>query len=188
MQIRLDILREDFARHSAWAVVGYGHTCEAYALWLSYILPEHRECVTNRVTVSYPDWHTIEWLSQETKEAILFLLLSEELTHNFDFIRGERAFHDRENLVYLTIRQMSARAKLVVSSSCSLRPTPHTRYFVHNEEDMGGGYVLDIRRSRIGTTLPVIFMGIGAIVLIPAILLLRWGIFALRREKEAKRA
>ena len=38
--------------------------------------------------VRYEDWHTIEWLSEEEREALVFLLSSEELSRNFLRISG----------------------------------------------------------------------------------------------------
>jgi len=70
---RLDTLRRgQFAANNG----------RAQRVWISFGPENARELVR------FEDWHTIEWLPPEELDAILFLLFSEELEHNFISIRG----------------------------------------------------------------------------------------------------
>jgi len=143
---RLDILRGEFARNSlSVSVMSWG--------------------------VSYSDWRTIEWLSEE-REAIVFLLFSDEITHNYTSIWSERARGDE---MWASIDFGIRGAELVVVNSADERP--HFRYRVRHEEEMGGGYVLVIRQNAITSGLAMIGMGVGGVLMIPALLLLYLGIF-----------
>jgi len=41
-------------------------------------------------SIAYEDWHTLEWLSDEEREALVFLLSSAELSSNFEIITSRR--------------------------------------------------------------------------------------------------
>ena len=45
--------------------------------------------------VFYPDWYTIEWLSSEERDAIVFLLSSDELARNFVRVESSQAALNR---------------------------------------------------------------------------------------------
>jgi hypothetical protein len=169
IQPRLDTLRNGgFAQHFANAGNPYERASETHEWVIHYDIsqPEERE---NMVTVFYEDWHTLEWLSQDEKDAILFL------GHYFDSIAADRT---QDIFAYdnLNLRD----ATLMIFYSQDYRGFGYSRV-IHNE-DMGSGYTLTIERWMLGPALVRIHIGGGIILLTIAIVLLYFGIFCRRRK------
>ena len=53
---------------------------------VNYFIAEGLSMFERGRWVFLEDWHTIEWLSEQEKEAIVFLLTDEELSNNFSYI------------------------------------------------------------------------------------------------------
>ena len=81
-------------------------------------------------TIEYEDWDTIEWLSEKEKNAILFLMCSEELQLNFTWIAISTDFVFAEFFTY-------RRARLAIHHGEG-GLVAHQSYTV----DLGDGYTL----------------------------------------------
>jgi len=173
-QSRFDTLRGEFARHSAsiWVPSEY---ILMYGWRISYNASPYRTS-EDRVSVYFSDWHEIEWLSQEAKDAIIFLVSSQDIGFNFNSIFTEWTTNDDMHHIYATINYELRDAELMIFYS------PHRRLqtgrFVHHE-DIGEGYMLTIEHFTLGRVMVWVYIIIGVIFLLTAMGLLRFGIFRL---------
>jgi len=120
--------------------------------------------------IAYEDWDSIEWLTEEEKEAIRFLVTSEALARNFTSLDIWGRWDGRTELVarlYSLCHDSALGLRLLEIAYNNTTLQERTLY----TEYLGDGYYLRIWIDLRGVRLDGFFAWISAILLVTSILL-----------------
>jgi len=128
--------------------------------------------------VRYEDWYTIDWISDEELEAIIFLASSREIEHNFTSISTSTWSGDEHRLradIHLSdLRYPDLRYASLIIFYGSSNISPH---FLFHHEHLGGSYFLYIYYGTPGVSLVPLFTFFGVAFSIAAVLKFVFSLF-----------
>ncbi|MCL2286645.1 MAG: hypothetical protein FWC32_09835 [Firmicutes bacterium] len=145
-------------------------------LMISFHAPTY-ERLFNRRGVSFSEWYTIDWLTDNEKDAIIFLFSSQQIVHHFTVVMANITGHTIEASIYFPGTHVS----IFISRGLSNRPPD--RQFHH--EPLGSGYYLYIYDGTPGFSIAPVFTIFGCIFLVPAIIMIAIYVrLSIKRKKQ----
>ena len=164
---KLDLLANgDFARRQATAgsisaLNLYDTNCLGH-LMISFHTPTH-ENLWNRQEICFSGWHTIDWLTDNVKDAIIFLFSSQQIMHHFTEVTANITGHT----IRAGIRSPGTHVAIFISRGQSSLPAD--RQFHH--EPLGNGYYLYIDDGTPRISIAPVFTIFSCIFLVLAVIM-----------------